>query len=117
MTDKDHVFCSATGNREIWDKKPDGYYTEEEWLAAHPLDLEPKVELAPEELVDIRKSEISYLLNQLDLKLLRPTQAVVKALANEEDPDPEDTKRLKELMAEKEQLREEFRDLETSARQ
>lgn len=30
-----------TGNREVWNKKPTGYLTEEEWAAEHPYVPEP----------------------------------------------------------------------------
>ncbi|WP_448338833.1 phage tail assembly chaperone [Desulfovibrio piger] len=30
------VFYSPKGNPEIWAQKPDGYFTPEEWAAAHP---------------------------------------------------------------------------------
>lgn len=30
-------FYSPDGNPEVWSKKPDGYYTPEEWAALHPL--------------------------------------------------------------------------------
>jgi hypothetical protein len=30
------TFYSPTGNPEVWSKKPDGYYTPEEWAALHP---------------------------------------------------------------------------------
>ena len=29
-------FYSPEGNFEVWDTKPDGYFTEEEWREAHP---------------------------------------------------------------------------------
>lgn len=29
-------FYSPDGNLEVWDEKPDGYYTEEEWAELHP---------------------------------------------------------------------------------
>jgi hypothetical protein len=29
-------YYSPTGNYEVWDEKPKGYYTEEEWAALHP---------------------------------------------------------------------------------
>ena len=35
------TFFSPTGNFEVWDKKPDGYYTEDEWYAAHPTPIPP----------------------------------------------------------------------------
>ena len=33
-------YYSPTGNYEVWDTKPDGYFTLEEWKALHP-DPEP----------------------------------------------------------------------------
>lgn len=33
-------YYSPKGNYEVWDEKPDGYYTLEEWKALHP-DPEP----------------------------------------------------------------------------
>lgn len=30
------TFYSPTGNAEVWEIKPDGYYTPEEWAALHP---------------------------------------------------------------------------------
>lgn len=30
------TFYSSKGNAEVWTKKPDGYYTPEEWAALHP---------------------------------------------------------------------------------
>jgi hypothetical protein len=29
-------YYSPTGNLEVWDKKPKGYYTEQEWQELHP---------------------------------------------------------------------------------
>ena len=29
-------YYSPNGNLEVWDAKPDGYYTEEEWAELHP---------------------------------------------------------------------------------
>lgn len=29
-------YYSPSGNYEVWDKKPDGYFTEEEWAELHP---------------------------------------------------------------------------------
>lgn len=29
-------YYSPTGNIEVWDTKPDGYYTEYEWAELHP---------------------------------------------------------------------------------
>ena len=30
------TFYSPAGNPEVWEKKPDGYYTVDEWQALHP---------------------------------------------------------------------------------
>jgi hypothetical protein len=30
------TFYSPTGNPEVWDEKPEGYFTPEEWTATHP---------------------------------------------------------------------------------
>ena len=30
------TFFSPEGNAELWDSKPDGYTTQEQWLALHP---------------------------------------------------------------------------------
>ena len=35
-------FYSPSGNFEVWDTKPDGYYTEEEWAALHPAPEPPE---------------------------------------------------------------------------
>jgi hypothetical protein len=35
-------FYSPKGNFEVWDTKPDGYYTLEEWKALHPDPEPPK---------------------------------------------------------------------------
>lgn len=29
-------YYSPSGNYEVWEQKPDGYYTEEEWKELHP---------------------------------------------------------------------------------
>lgn len=29
-------YYSPSGNPEVWDAKPDGYYTEDEWAKLHP---------------------------------------------------------------------------------
>lgn len=60
-------FYSPTGNIEVWEKKPKGYFTVEEWQAAHPAP-EPEP-LSKEELaVQVRMernakiAETDYLL-------------------------------------------------------
>ena len=31
------TYYNPNGNPEVWDTKPNGYYTEEEWAELHPL--------------------------------------------------------------------------------
>ena len=35
-------YYSPTGNLEVWDEKPQGYYTEEEWAELHPAPPPPE---------------------------------------------------------------------------
>jgi hypothetical protein len=35
-------YYSPEGNLEVWDKKPDGYFTEEEWAELHPAPEPPE---------------------------------------------------------------------------
>jgi hypothetical protein len=35
-------YYSPSGNLEVWDTKPDGYYTEEEWAELHPAPEPPE---------------------------------------------------------------------------
>lgn len=35
-------YYSPSGNFEVWDTKPDGYYTEHEWAALHPAPEPPE---------------------------------------------------------------------------
>lgn len=49
-------FYSPTGNYEVWEKKPKGYFTLEEWQA---LNAEPIILLSLEELKEAKKAEIA----------------------------------------------------------
>lgn len=49
------VFYSPNGNPEVWEVKPDGYYTHEEWAALHPLP-EPTLE-------ELRENKMSEMLH------------------------------------------------------
>lgn len=42
-------YYSPEGNFEVWDEKPTGYYTEDEWAALHPA-LEPPEPTTEEKL-------------------------------------------------------------------
>lgn len=48
------TFFSPTGNPEVWEEKPNGYFTPEEWAAAHPEpeQHEPTVEERLQEIID-----------------------------------------------------------------
>ena len=35
-------YYSPNGNLEVWEDKPDGYYTEQEWQEMHPAPLPPE---------------------------------------------------------------------------
>lgn len=53
------TYFSPTGNPEIWDEKPEGYYTPEEWMLLHPA---PKPTL--EEVRESKLSELAYSFDQ-----------------------------------------------------
>lgn len=64
------VFYSPKGNPEIWNEKPDGYMTQEEWAAAHPA---PEPEPEPLESIRSRKlAEINAAYQQA-IATLTPT--------------------------------------------
>lgn len=52
------TFFSPEGNPEVWNVKPEGYYTPEEWAALHPPP-EPTLE----ELRESKLSEMQYSFN------------------------------------------------------
>lgn len=45
-------YYSPTGNFEVWEEKPDGYFTIEEWKALHP-DPEPPEPTKEEKLAQL----------------------------------------------------------------
>lgn len=53
------TFYSPDGNPEVWQTKPDGYYTPEEWAALHP-----PPEPALEELRENKMTEMLYSFGQ-----------------------------------------------------
>jgi hypothetical protein len=64
------TFISPEGNPEVWDAKPEGYFTSEEWTAEHPpVEPPPPTE---EELKEMRISEIKQQLASLDSQYLTP---------------------------------------------
>lgn len=57
-------YFSPDGNPEVWDEKPSGYYTEEEWAALHP---------APEPPLDeVKAAKIAELKGVRDAKEVEP---------------------------------------------
>ena len=50
------AYYSPSGNLEVWDKKPKGYFTLEEWAATHPAP-EPEPPTL-EEALDIKLAEV-----------------------------------------------------------
>ena len=48
------TYYSPNGNPEVWNERPDGYFTEEEWLSAHP-----QPELSLEEVKAAKLAEIN----------------------------------------------------------
>jgi hypothetical protein len=49
-------YYSPTGNYEVWNEKPAGYFTEQEWAALHP----------PEPYVPSREEKLAALDSQYD---------------------------------------------------
>lgn len=52
------TFYSPTGNPEVWNEKPDGYYSPEEWAALHPPPL-PTLE-------DMRESKMAEMMSSFN---------------------------------------------------
>ena len=55
------TFFSPDGNPEVWQTKPEGYYTLEEWRALHPVP-EPTLE-------EVRESKLSELRASFDRRV------------------------------------------------
>mgnify|MGYP003623865538 CR=1 FL=1 len=93
------TFISPTGNPEVWAEKPLGYFTPEEWAAAHRDEMAEADRLA-------RIAEIDAELDQLDLRSIRPLRSIL-----DETADPDDLTRLADLRRKAEALRQERREL------
>lgn len=53
-------FYSPNGNFEVWQEKPDGYFTAEEWAELHPAQVPAQVvEISLEALKEAKKAEIA----------------------------------------------------------
>ena len=62
-------FYSPDGNFEVWETKPEGYFTEEEWNALHPYE-------------DPRTFEEIVLDKKMELKAMRDTREVEPITVN-----------------------------------
>jgi hypothetical protein len=67
-------FYSPSGNFEVWETKPNGYFSESEWAIAHPAPA--PVEPSPEELKQARIADILAQLDELDRTYLTPRTLV-----------------------------------------
>lgn len=89
------TFYSPDGNPEIWDDKPEGYFTPEDWFAAHPTPAVPEVDLAT--LKQWRKASIDAEAERERLRYITPgsgqamtyARKVEQAKAAQADADPE----------------------------
>ncbi|UQZ90704.1 hypothetical protein C4J81_16435 [Deltaproteobacteria bacterium Smac51] len=73
-TQKTTIYYSPNGNPEVWVEKPQGYFTEQEWLNRHP---EPEPTVA--DTIALRMSELQTKLDALDAEFL--TTRVLAGLA------------------------------------
>lgn len=69
-------FYSPEGNFEVWDTKPTGYYTEEEWAELHP----------PEPYVPTKEEQLQALDSQYDADVAELTRYYTEA-ALEDDAE------------------------------
>ena len=69
-----NTFYSPSGNAEIWDKKPKGYFTPEEWAAAHPEPTPEPYVPTPEEAAMFAQAEASAILTKKAHKQLAQTE-------------------------------------------
>ena len=92
------TYYSPAGNPEVWNEKPAGYFTPEEWEAAFPSPPP-----TPEELAADRKSAILARLAAIDAASIRPLRAIAQGEAVQADHD-----KLAALDAEAAELRAEL---------
>lgn len=69
-----NTFYSPDGNAEMWDKKPKGYFTPEEWAAAHPEPTPEPYVPTPEEAAMFAQAEASAILTKKAHKQLAQTE-------------------------------------------
>ena len=80
------IYYSPNGNPEVWDKKPNAYYTPEEWARLHPAPKPTFDELKSQKLVDIAlaryEAEISGItVNGVVFDTGRDSQALITGAA------------------------------------
>lgn len=100
------TFYSPSGNPEVWAERPTGYFTLEEWQAAHPG---PEPSPTQKEIDFAREAEIKAELQSIDAQSGRPARAVALAAVKGLEPDPEDVAKLEGLEVQAQALREELR--------
>ena len=100
------TFYSPAGNPEVWEEKPAGYMTPEEWQAAHPAP-EPTPP-TPEEQTEQRRQEILAELDRIDRASARSLRAIIAAQNVGSEPAQDDVLKLAEYEAQALTLREEL---------
>lgn len=92
-------YYSPDGNLEVWDEKPEGYYTVEEWQVLHPAPAppEPSIDEQIEALDRQYNSDKAILMSQYteadidgDEDLKTSIKAELVALREQYDSDYED---------------------------
>lgn len=86
------TYISPNGNPEVWETKPKGYFTPEEWQAAHPAP-EPEP-LTPEQQAEQRRQEILAELDRIDRASARSLRAITTAQTIGQTPDSADIEAL-----------------------
>lgn len=78
-------YYSPNGNIEVWEEKPNGYYTVEEWEELHPAPAppEPTTEEKLAELDSQYNAEVARLGNELNSAQLRGDTDIQTALKEE----------------------------------
>jgi hypothetical protein len=78
-------YYSLDGNLEVWETKPNGYYTVEEWQELHPAPAppEPTTEEKLAELDSQYNVEVARLGNEFNSAQLRGDSEVMNALKEE----------------------------------
>lgn len=91
-------YYSPEGNIEVWEQKPNGYYTEEEWAEMHPpKPYVPSIEEQIAQLDSQYNSDKAILMSQYteadidgDEELKASVKAELVALREQYDKDYED---------------------------